>query len=299
MKKTSLLVASALLASSALFAQDSVTSNVVGYVTSDAPAGSSLASFPFQHAAQFEGSIDTVAGTALSISGLPGTIETPSYVHVTSGTALGSVVSITASDASSVTLENSISGLSDGDTIKIVKHMTLADLTAASGSSIADGSVVTVYNADGTTSVYTTYFNTWYDSSFGSADGVIVFPGEGVALGLTSATSFTYVGTVSDTATNVPLTAGVVNIVGSTVPAAPASTSGNLGTALASSLADGSTVTLYSNDGSLTAGETYTVYFGTWYDSSFGTADISIAAPSVAVVGPVSSATASMPSGIN
>ena len=130
-----------------------------------------------------------MSGAVLTVDGLPSSISTPSYVQVTSGSAAGSVSSILTSDATTLTLEDSVAGLSGGDSIRIIAHTTLSDITAASGNTITDASTLTIYNSDGGTSdTYTTYSNLWYDASFGSADSVIVFPGEGIVLNLQGST---------------------------------------------------------------------------------------------------------------
>lgn len=291
-------ILAAFLAATSAFA---TTSDVVGYVSKSVATGASLLSFPMHKAPQFSGAIDADGvsgdGLTLTISNLPSTIATPSYVQITSGAAAGAGVSIVSSTASSVTLESAITGLAAGDSLKIVEHSTLGDLTLASSSSIADASVVTIYNSDGSVSSYTTYANVWYDGGFANADDVIIFPGEGFVINSQGAVDVTFTGTVNSDAIDVDLTSGAINIVGTFNPSAP-SGSDSLGAAL-SSLSDASTITVYSEDGALTAGETYTVYSGVWYDSGFGTPEISIAAPSVVVVNPQGSSTVQMPSAIN
>jgi hypothetical protein len=83
----------------------------------------------------------------------------------------------------------------------------------------------------------------------------------------------------------VSMTTGAFSLIGSVNPTA-ASGSDSVGSVLASSLADGSTLTVYSEDGALTIEGTYTCYSGLWYDASYTQTEISIASPSVAVVNP-------------
>ena len=71
-----LLVASTFAATS-VFAQDAVTSDVVGYVSKTLPSGASLAAFPLHNAPQFSGAInaDGVSGAVLTVDGLPSSIS--------------------------------------------------------------------------------------------------------------------------------------------------------------------------------------------------------------------------------
>jgi hypothetical protein len=277
---------------SSAFAQG-VTTDPVGYVTADLQPGASLVSVPLLGDIQYAGVAGAVAGAVVDLSGLPASVSTPSYVHVTSGTAAGATASITLSDANSVTLEGAIAGLAQGDSVRIVEHFTLADITAASGSSITDGGIVTIYNSNNTTDSYTSFSNGWYDSGFTISDDVIVFPGEGVVMNLQTATSLTFTGNVNTAPVNVAVTSGAVNIIGSVNPSTPAG-GDSIGGALAASLSDGSTLTLYSEDGALTSAATYTCFSGDWYDSGFTLTEISIASPSVVVVNPQGSVDVTM-----
>jgi len=292
LKFISLLSGVVLLASSG-FAQ-TVATDPVGYVTTNLQAGTNLVTVPLLGEIQYTGRAGTVAGAVVDLSGLPASVATPSYVHVTSGTAAGETATIISSDATSVTLEASIAGLSDGDSIRIVDHFQLSDLTSASSSSLVDGSVVTIYNSDNTSDSYTTYSNVWYDASFSPSDDVFVFPGEGVVMNLQGPTSLTFVGNVNTKPVDVALTSGAVNVIGSVNPSLPTGAD-TIGDALAASLADGSTLTLYSEDGALTTGVTYTCYAGVWYDPSFTPTEISVASPSAVVVSPQSTVAATMP----
>jgi hypothetical protein len=291
-KFITLLSGVVLLASSG-FAQ-TVATDPVGYVTIDLPSGTNLVTAPLLGDIQHAGLAGTVAGVVVDLPGLTTPVSTPSYVHVTSGTAAGATSSIISSDATSVTLEGAIAGLSEGDSIRIVDHFQLSDLTAASSSSLVDGSVVTIYNSDNTSDSYTTYSNVWYDAGFAASDDVVVFPGEGVVMNLQGETTLTFVGSVNTEPVDVALTSGAVNVIGSVNPSTP-SGADSIGDSLAASLADGSTLTLYSEDGALTTGVTYTCYSGIWYDPSFSATNISVASPSAVVVSPQGTVAATMP----
>jgi hypothetical protein len=293
-KKFIALLSGAALLTSSAFAQ-TVATDPVGYVSVDAPSGGSFQSNPLIGSIQYSGAADAVSGVVLSFSGLPASVSIPSYVHVTTGPAAGSTASITSSDATSVTLEGAIAGFVEGDSVRIVEHFTLADLTAASSSSIADESTVTVYNSDTTISSYVTYSNIWYNTDgFATSGDVIVFPGEGVVLGLQSPTTFIFTGNVNTEAVNASVVAGAINIMGTSNPSAPSGVN-SLGSALAG-LQDESTITVYSEDGALTPTASYVVYSGVWYDTDgFAEVDVSVAAPSAVVVSAQANATVTMP----
>jgi uncharacterized protein YcfL len=293
-KKFIALLSVAALLTSSTFAQ-TVATDPVGYVTVNAPSGGSLQTNPLIGNIQYSGAAGTVSGVVLSLSGLPASVSVPSYVHVTSGSAAGSTASIISSDATSVTLEGAIAGVVEGDSVRIVEHFTLADLTAASSSSIADESTVTVYNSDTTISSYVTYANIWYDTDgFAPADDVIVHPSEGVVLGLQSPTTLIFTGNVNTKTINASAIAGSINIMGTTNPSAPSGVN-SLGSALAG-LQDESTITVYSGDGALTPTASYVVYSGVWYDTDgFAEVDVSVAAPSAVVVSAQATATVTMP----
>jgi len=293
-KLIALLSGAALLSVSSLAAQ-TATTDPVGYVTADVATGGSLLSNPLLGDIQYTGVAGVVAGVIVDLSGLPASVSTPSYVHVTSGSAAGATSSIASSDATSVTLEGAITGFVAGDSLRIVEHFTLADLTAASSSSIADESTVTVYNSDATVSSYVTYTNIWYNTDgFALSDDVIVFPGEGVVLGLQSPTTFVFTGNVNTEAVNATAVAGGINIIGTSNPSAPLGVN-SLGSALAV-LQDESTITVYSDDGALTPTASYVVYSGIWYNTDgFAVVDVSVAAPSAVVVSPQATASVTMP----
>lgn len=294
LRTLALLSGAALLASSNLSAE-TVSTNPVGYVTVDLPAGASLVSVPLISRVQYVGAAGDVVGSVVSLSGLPDPVTIPSYIHVLSGTAAGTTVSVLSSNSSSVTLEAEVVGLALGDSLRIVEHFTLADIAASSSAGIADGSVVTIYNSDASSDSYTVYSNTWYDADFSVADDVIIFAGEGFVVNLQAATSLTFTGAVNTEPVNVEVTSGTFSLIGSVNPTAPVG-GASVGAALGSALADGSTLTVYSEDGLLTVEGTYTCYSGVWYDSSFTPTDISIASPSVVVVNPQSTVQVSMPS---
>ncbi|MEM1222349.1 MAG: hypothetical protein AAGH40_06260 [Verrucomicrobiota bacterium] len=294
MKITKSLLFTPCLALSPLFfhSATAVETDPVGYVTTDLPAGASLIGTPLTNDIQFSGLSGSVSGSTVNLSGL-GTIESPAYLLVLSGTDVGELSSIVSSTSSSVTLEQQLNGLAEGDSVRIISHFTLSDLYEASGSTISDNSSVSVYNSSGTVETYTIFSGSWFDSSFAASDNVIIFPGEGFVINLQSATSFTFVGNVNTAPFKLPVTSGVVNIVSSENPSTPTGQD-SIGAAL-NGLGDNSTISIYSNDGSLSLVETYTLFSGLWFDSSFNQTEISVAAPSTIVVNPQNTSDVTVP----
>jgi len=291
-KFIALLSGAALLTSSA-FAQG-VTTDPVGYVSQAFTSGTHLVSSPLFTSIAASGAVGTVSGADVDIAGLP-TLTEAHFLLVTSGTAAGQISTVLSTAGDTATLESAIVGLATSDTVKVIKHFNLGDLHAASGNTIPDNTTCTVYNSDGTSDSYFAGVNNWYATEgFALSDDVIVFPGEGVVVGFTGPTTLTFTGLVNVDNIIVPITAGAVNIAGSLSPSAPVG-EGSIGDAL-STLPDNSTITLYSNDGLLTATGTYFLGAGDWYNTvGFALTDISEAAPGAIVVGPTSTSSAVIP----
>lgn len=277
----------------ALTAQ-AVETDPVGYVSQAFTSGTHLVSAPLFTSLVASGAAGTVSGADVDIAGLPALTEAH-FLLVTSGTAAGQISTILSTSGDTATLESAIVGLATSDTVKVIKHFNLGDLHTASGSTIPDNTTCTVYNSDGTSDSYFAGVNNWYATvGFALSDDVIVFPGEGVVVGFTGPTTLTFTGLVNVDNIIVPITAGAVNIAGSLNPSAPVG-AGSIGDAL-SELPENSTITLYSNDGLLTATGTYFLGAGDWYNTvGFALTDISAAAPGAIVVGPTSTSSAEIP----
>jgi len=129
MKKTSLLVASALLASSALFAQDSVTSNVVGYITTTTPAGDdNILGASLTQAPVFEGASTDVTGAVITVASTftADAYNNTHYALATSGTNAGQWSEIVDTSANTITTADPL--ISTGDSVKVIPFWTLATL---------------------------------------------------------------------------------------------------------------------------------------------------------------------------
>jgi uncharacterized protein (TIGR02597 family) len=224
MKKTSLLVASALLASSALFAQDSVTSNVVGYITltinggDGSNPGYSTVSGAMQKPALTSGTITADATSAVLVDSSASNSasayassdpngSSSYYLQVTSGSSAGLIVDILDNGTDSFTTASDLSSLvSQGDTYEVRAHMTLADIFGSdnavgftSGGGVSSSDVFYLMSTDGNAS-YTQYYyqtdalgflggNGWRaaGNAFTDMSDVVVAPDDGLIVKRTTA----------------------------------------------------------------------------------------------------------------
>jgi uncharacterized protein (TIGR02597 family) len=239
MKKTSLFVASALLASSALFAQDSVTSNVVGYVTQTIKAGSGSArsfttySIPL-YSPSASGAVSSVASNVVTADaasfGDLAQAATPYSLKIVSGSLIGQYFPITANTATTVTVSGDISSLAAGDSYEIVEVDTLSSLfgTPADGvivggdKSTAD--IIWVLSSAGTWSNY--YYNSsssaWVRDARGNpnSDNLALQPDSGILIQRldSNESSFILTGTVPTTQSTATINAAGFSLLGQTFP---------------------------------------------------------------------------------
>jgi uncharacterized protein (TIGR02597 family) len=187
------ILAAALLAPGALFAQTTATTTPVGYVTLPAiPADTDVAiSIPLERPALFQGVIASVSGSTITITGanfgVLNDVELPNIVKIGSGARNGLMALISSNNATSVTIVvpegDNLTGVAAGDKISVLPAWTPSTLfstappagtqiLAFSGASpgINIGVDVT-YEFDGTG---------WLDlGAFDSADDKAIFQGEG------------------------------------------------------------------------------------------------------------------------
>jgi len=122
-------------------AQSSVTTDAVGFIRVDLTAGAdNFVSLPLMEAPEFEGSIASASAgqddaftldlnSSLSVSN--DAWANSHYVRFTSGAADGKFFTVTANDSGSVTIDSigdDLSGVAQGDTLKVVEYWTLAKL---------------------------------------------------------------------------------------------------------------------------------------------------------------------------
>jgi hypothetical protein len=281
MKKTSLLVASALLASSALFAQDSVTSNVVGYTTSTLAGGAGNIYAPaFVNSPSLSGTLASVSGTSVTISGASMATneyaETSDvafvskgypqyYLEVTNDTNAsdgldteGAIIDIVSNTGTDLVLASdaSVLGVQGDESVVIRRHVTLGSTLGSATGLLAYATPITIYNEDGPGTSFTHIpdgaggFLSGADFATNTSDAPI-YPGTGVVINNSSSVSVTATGTVKESATQVQIYGGSnVNVISFLTPVQSHdyATDGQLQAALADYT---DVVTHYTTDGTL------------------------------------------------
>jgi hypothetical protein len=215
-----------------------------------------VVTLPLAKSAVFEGTVNAVGTTVLNFDSTVPTLAGANYVQVMDGVLVGAVVDIVSSDTSSVTLSSSLS-VASGVAISIRPHTTIEDL----GTNFTSGTSVTVYNSDGTTNT-ATYINNFLGSFWDGDYTEAVYPGEGVVIISTGPFEIINAGAVAVDPVSFSAAAGRVNIIGANSPSAADAD------AIFGSLAPGTSVSVYTNGGSLTSPTTYSrspeFLGGTW-----------------------------------
>ena len=242
-KTLSLLAVAILLVSSSLSA---VETDPVGYTTLSGNAGGYVVTLPLVNSPVFEGAVNAEGTTVLNFDSTVPTLTGANYVQVMDGSLVGTIVDIASSDSSSVTLSTTLA-VASGDTVAIREHTTIEDL----GTNFTSGTSVTLYNSDGTTSSAT--WNSNFLGSFWSGDSTeSIYPGEGIVIISAGPFEIVNAGAVAVDPINFSATAGQVNIIGANSP------SGADAAAILGSLEAGTSVSVYTNGGSLNSPTSYT-----------------------------------------
>lgn len=201
------ILAAALLAPGALFAQTTATTTPVGYVSlgnnGTVPANADVVvTIPLFRPAIFSGTVASVSGSTITISGTPGLgslTSVPHTVVIGSGSKIGLNAVVTSSTSNSVTVSvstgDSLSGVTAGDTISIRPAWTVRSFLGASfpagtqlltlpDSGSFNPSAVGIYEWDGTG---------WVDTvvSGDYADNDVLYPNETYIVRNQSATPLT------------------------------------------------------------------------------------------------------------
>ncbi len=303
-----LLAGISCLATSTFAATEAMT-DPVGFVTATAASGSvaapklSLVSPTLTRPVEWQGAILTISATEITVSGAPWTVGQFNgasgnfYVEIASGANSGAISDIanTPTTGSITTSDSLIAFGAVGNSIKIRKHVTLADFLGATNSAgllaTADPTTadeVLIY--DGASSTAYFYYTGapgfpagWYDSAFaldpGEAAKVVVGPHQGVAIKRrgTTSLSITSSGSVKTGNTLLPVVNGL-NVLGTVSAkgltlATSGLYTGNLNTGIkpSSDPTTGDEVTIYTPTGQTS----YFYYTGSpgfpagWYDSAF------------------------------
>ncbi len=228
-----------------VFAATEAMTDPVGFVSATAAGGTvaspklSLVSPTLMRPVEWQGAILTISPTTITVSGAPWTVgqfngaNGSFFVEVASGPNAGAISDITATPTTgSITTSDSLTAFGTvGDSIRIRKHVTIADFLGATNSaallSTDDPSTadeVLVY--DGASSTAYFYYiggggfdPGWYDSDFllpsGEAAKVVIGPHQGVIIKRKAAgtVTFTSSGSVKTGNTLLPLVNGL-NVLG-------------------------------------------------------------------------------------
>ena len=248
------------------FAQSTVSTPIVGFNTLSFPSGNSTHAATFVKGNVFQGAATSKTTSALNVSsasfgslGPVGGLPTH-YVKITSGAMEGYVLDILSNTSTSVTVDGSLATAEATPSFVIRSHVKASDLFAGNSSLSAGLDTLTVFNADGTSSVLlwvgTDSATGWVDPVTEAAVDAVIYPGQGFVLTAASSGSFRFQGTVENTPTVVPMFPGAVNLVtlGSPSTGSKALQTSGLGNNMSSGL---DTVEFWSQDGSLASTAVY------------------------------------------
>ena len=192
------LLAVALLAPGALFAQTTATTTPVGYVSlgnnGNVPANTDVTlSIPLLKSAVYTGQVSSVTGNSIDLAGtpsLPSYTTTPHVLVVENNTKSGVIGLNTSNDVDTVAVSlqagQSLTGLAANDTITIRPAWTVLNLL---GSSLPVGTQLQAWSGSGEGIVLAPDLifewdgTNWVDTnSFEPADDSVLYPGEGFFL---------------------------------------------------------------------------------------------------------------------
>jgi hypothetical protein len=268
------LLGAALLAVPAVFGQ--ANSGVVGFSNLSVPAGFAFIVPSLVNSSVFQGQA-TISSDGLTIT--PTTapswtagayskttfaVPTPNYpkfyAEIVSGTYEGLVLDIDTNTTTALSMISAVNpAILRGTTVQIAvrQHVTLDNLASGATGLTGYADSANVFTSTGTTS--TRFYDgagSWLAEDFVTPAGhTVIYPGTGVAFTANASVTFTFMGEVKPTKTQIPLYAGSTNIVGSLNPAASTRFYGSTLTSALSPYADG--INNFSSDGLLTTVGTY------------------------------------------
>lgn len=223
MKHNLTLITGALLiaVSAGAYAQTAVT-DPVGYITINVkPAGTlSFVAPSLVNKVEFAGVAASATATTISVSGTPFTADVFNavagrpqyYVEVTNGAGEGAWTNITSNTASQLTVPDDMTSVVTGSTttIKIRKHVTIADMFGATnsaglkgGDQVSAADEIKILNSE--TKAVTTIFyyddgatQAWVDADFNEVPNFPIEPQQGIYINrkLAAPISFVRVGHV-------------------------------------------------------------------------------------------------------
>lgn len=306
-RSLSMFLAASVLSATSAFAQDAVTSDVVGFTTSSLTGGTGNIYAPaFVNAASATGSLTSSTSGATSTLATDASLadsafnETTSvagvskgypryYVEITNDTnggdgidTVGLIIDIVSNTTSDLVVgaDASALGIQGDETFVVREHVTLGKLFQGSTGISAYSDAITIYNEDGAGSAVTHIsdgaggflLNDFVTSSTNAP----IYPGTGLVINNPANVTITASGTVKESATQVVVYGGsVVNVVSTMQPKTSVSLGNEMHNAL---LAYTDVCTPYSTDGSLTA---ETGFMSTGAGSFVATDFVTAATPTV------------------
>jgi uncharacterized protein (TIGR02597 family) len=256
----SLIVGAVALAAAAGSYAQTATTDPVGYITINVRGSASGLSFiapSLVNKVEFAGTISAITTTSITVSGNPFTADQFNgangafYVEITSGANAGAWTNITSTTTNSIGTADDMDVFANaGDTIKIRKHITVADFFGAtntagfqSGDQIGVADEIRILNSETKAINKLFYYNDgvaqqWVTENFDDAFNIVIEPQQGlfVVRKNAAALSFVRVGHVKTGPTKLSVDTGL-NIVAVPRAVGTAFTLGN------SNLRTGSTAT--------------------------------------------------------
>lgn len=311
----------ALACVSTSWAQSSVATDPVGFVTATVKGGGtvatpqlSLISPTLLQLVEWQGPVGTISGKTINVANTPwvaGQFGTAGqyFVEVASGENAGAWTDIESSTTSSLTTLDDLSSFaSAGSTIRIRKHVTLSSFFGTTnsagikgGTSVITADEVIVYDA--TTQATYFYYDAsdgagpagWYNTRVESAANVVIPPNAGVVIRRKDSApiSFLSFGAAKTGNTLVPINAGL-NVVGNVAAKGLTLASSGLYTGSATTGLRGSNSPITADEVVIygaTGQTTYWYYDASdsagpagWYDYRYRPADAVIIAPGTSFV---------------
>ena len=276
----------------ALFAQ-TATTDPVGFIT-DAVGGGGTVAVPkislisptLMQPVAWQG-LGTITTNLVTVSGTPWTANQFNgangkyFVEIVSGTNAGAWTDVVTTTTNTVTtFDNLAPFASASDTIRIRKHLTLADFLGATnsagfkgGTSVADADEILIY--DGSTFVVYWYYDAsdnagpagWYDTNYNPGGGALIAPHQGVVVRrkASGAVSVISMGTVKTGNTFLPVRPGI-NVLGTVSAKGLTLATSNLYTGLTATGMKGSASPATADELIVYTATGHTNYF--YYDAS-------------------------------
>lgn len=315
-----LQIALVLTASCAGALGQSAATDPVGFITVNVASGSaasptlSLVSPTLLHAIEWQGVIQSISGTTITVSGSPwaaGQFGTNGqyFVEIASGTSSGAWTDVESSTTSTLTTLDDLSAFAAaGSTIRVRKHTKLVEFLGTTNSAGLQGGVslavsdeVIVYDGSNSTTYW--YYDGsdnqgpagWYDAGYQPAANVVIAPHQGVVVRRKSpaAVSFISMGSVKTGNTFFPIRQGL-NVLGTISAKGLTLATSGLYTGNAGTGVKGATGLSAADEVTIFSGGSSTVYWyydasdnqgpAGWYDSGYQSADSVSITPGSSIV---------------